>query len=145
MGIQPTIRLYLQHIFHSNKNFRGISFALEEEGTIMTPLCGCVYPLKNYNSTEEIHYSSLYTAITKTDLTSLPSDVYVDSIPEGTFLCIAFKWSKTEYYDYFCKLKKAYDDSGFSTGNSVYEFSLPNNYASAKEEDFITELQIPIK
>ncbi len=88
--------------------FRGLAKALEKEGTVMALLCGCIYPLKNYESTEKIHYSSLYTSISKTDLTSLPSGVYVDSIPEGTYMCIAFKWSKTEYYDHFCKLKKAY-------------------------------------
>ncbi|WP_025700649.1 MerR family transcriptional regulator [Paenibacillus durus] len=128
-----------------NLNFRGLAIALEKEGTAMAPLCGCVYPLKDYDSTEKIHYSSLYTSTSKTDLTSLPLDVYVDSIPEGTYMCIAFKWSKTEYYDHFCKLKKAYDLLGSSNENNVYEVSLPNNYASANDEDFITELQIQIK
>lgn len=124
--------------------FRGLAIALEKEGTVMIPLCGCIYPLKNYESTEKIHYSSLYTSISRMDLTSLPSGAYVDSIPIGTYMCIAFKWSKTEYYDYFCKLKKAYDSLGFSTEKNVYEVSLPNNYVSSNDKDFITELQIQI-
>ncbi|WP_025363871.1 MerR family transcriptional regulator [Paenibacillus polymyxa] len=124
--------------------FRILSKTLENEDTIMAPLCGYIYPLKNYNSIEKIHYSSLYTSTTKMDLTSLPSDVHVDSIPKGTYMCIAFKWSVTEYYKYFCKLKKAYDLLGLSKENNVYEVSVPNNYAASNDKDFITELQIKI-
>ncbi|WP_307602400.1 transcriptional regulator [Paenibacillus sp. V4I9] len=127
-----------------NLNFRGLAIALEKEGTVMAPLCGCMYPLKSYESIEKFHYSSLYTSISKTDLTSLPLGVYVDSIPEGMYMCIAFKRSKTGYYDHFCKLKEAYDLLGYPTENNVYEVSLPNNYASSNDEDFITELQIQI-
>lgn len=124
--------------------FRVLAKTLENEETIMAPLCGYIYPLKNYKSVEKIQYSSLYTATTKIDLTSLSSDVYVDSIPKGTYMCITFKWSASEYYGYFCKLKKAYDSLGFSKENNVYEVSFPNNYAASDNKDFITELQIKI-
>lgn len=124
--------------------FRGLAKALEKEETIMVPLCGCIYPLNNYDSIEQIHYSSLYTSTIKMDLTSLPSEVYVDSIPKGSYMCIAFKWSTSEYYAYFCKLKKAYDSLGLSNEKNVYEVSVPNNYAASNGKDFITELQIKI-
>ncbi|MEC1661668.1 MerR family transcriptional regulator [Bacillus halotolerans] len=122
--------------------FRELADALEKEGTVVDIQYGCIYPLKHYESTEKIHYSSLYTNISKTDLNS--TGVSVDSIPKGTYMCIAFKWSKADYYDHFNKLKKAYFSSGFPIENDVYEVSLPNNYASSNEEDFITELQIQI-
>ncbi|WP_260287826.1 MerR family transcriptional regulator [Peribacillus aracenensis] len=122
--------------------FRELADALEKEGTVVDLQYGCIYPLKHYESTEKIHYSSLYTHITKTDLN--PSGVYVDSIPKGTYMCIAFKWSKADYYGHFSKLKKAYYTSGFPMKNNVNEVSLPNNYATSNDEDFITELQIHI-
>ncbi|WP_208620325.1 hypothetical protein [Bacillus sonorensis] len=62
----------------------------------------------------------------KTDLAPVPSGVYVyvDPIPRGTYMCIAFKWSAADYYDHFGKLKKAYDSSGFSKENIANEVSL---------------------
>ncbi|MGG0289540.1 MerR family transcriptional regulator [Bacillus pacificus] len=122
--------------------FRELADTLEKEGSVVDLQYSCIYPLKDYESTENIHYSSLYTSISKTDLN--PSGVYVDSMPKGTYMCIAFKWSRADYYDHFNKLKKAYYSSGFPIENNVYEVSLPNNYASSNDEDFITELQIQI-
>ncbi|MED4240966.1 MerR family transcriptional regulator [Priestia megaterium] len=122
--------------------FRELADALEKEGTVIDLQYGCIYPLKHYKSTEEIHYSSLFTCISKANLN--PPGVYVDFIPRGTYMCIAFKWSTADYHNHFSKLKKAYHSSGFSMENNVYEISLPNNYASSNDEDFITELQIKI-
>lgn len=124
--------------------FRMLSKTLENEQTIMFPTCGYIYPLKDYKATKEIHYSSLYTVTSKNDLTSLPSNIYVDTIPNGTYLCIAFEWSSTEYYNYFCKLKKAYESLGFTKKRNVYEVSYPNNYAASNEKFYLAELQIKI-
>lgn len=122
--------------------FRELADVLEKQGTVVDLQYGCIYPLKHYESTENIHYSSLFTNISQTHLN--PSGVYVDSIPKGTYMCIAFKWSTADYYDHFSKLKKAYFSLGSLIENNVYEVSLPNNYASSNDEDFITELQIQI-
>ncbi|MEM1506241.1 helix-turn-helix domain-containing protein [Domibacillus sp. 8LH] len=124
--------------------FRKLANVLEEAEATVNNLYGCIYPLKQYESTEKICYSSLYTSISKTDLALVPPGIYIDSIPRGTYMCIAFKWSKADYYDHFSKLKNAYYSSGFSIEANVYEVSLPNNYASSKDEDFITELQVLI-
>ncbi|NRR18552.1 hypothetical protein [Bacillus pacificus] len=123
-------------------NFRELADALEKAGTVADLRYVCIYPLKHYESTENIHYRSLYTTISKTNI--YPSGVYIDSIPKGTYMYIAFKWSRVDYYDYFSKLAKAYYSSGFPMKNNVYEVSFPNNYASSNDEDFITELQIQI-
>lgn len=124
--------------------FRGLANTLEGKGMIIDNLYGCIYPLQNYKRSEDIQYSSLYTNVYKEDISSDLTDIFVSNIPAGTYLCITFKWSVKEYFGYFLKLKKAYIEMGLPLNKEVYEVSLPNNYDAAKEEDFISELQIRI-
>ncbi|NMI03396.1 MerR family transcriptional regulator [Paenibacillus sp. SZ31] len=124
--------------------FRNLANILEVEGMIIDNLYGCIYPLQDYKQTADIQYSALYTNVHKEAISSMHTDVALTSIPEGRYLCITFKWSIEAYYGYFSKLKEAYMEMGLPMLNDVYEVSLPNNYAVAKDEDFISELQIRI-
>jgi len=125
--------------------FRKLADVLEKAGTVADNLYGCIYPMKEYKSSVEIQYSNLFTSISKTDLGSIPKNVSIDVIPKGMYMCISFKWSTTDYFNHFNELKKFYYSRGYKGEKDVFEVSLPNNYASSSEEDFISELQILIE
>jgi MerR family transcriptional activator of bmr gene len=122
--------------------FRKLAGVLEAEGSAVDNLYACVYPIKDYKNTSEIRYSSLYTNLYRERISSAPSNISIALLPPGPYLCIAFKWSLEDYYGFYSKLKKAYNDAGYTEERDVYEVSLPQNYAAYRDEDFISELQI---
>ncbi|PKG23355.1 MerR family transcriptional regulator [Niallia nealsonii] len=131
---------------HDNPDLyiRKLATVLEKEGSMVDNHYGCIYPLKNYSHSQEIYYDAVYTSIIEEPKIDLPLDIKVDTLPEGEYICIAFEWSPEDYYTYYTKLLETIKKAHVSTNGFVYEVSLPNNYTSSKEENFITELQISI-
>jgi MerR family transcriptional regulator, activator of bmr gene len=122
---------------------RKLAKVLEKEGSVVDNYYGCIYPLKNYSHSEKIFYDGIYTSILKEPKIDLPLDISVDTLPEGEYICIAFEWSP-DYYKYYVKLLESIKKTNVITNGFVYEVSLPNNYTSSREENFITELQVSI-
>ncbi|EOR23086.1 BmrR protein [Niallia nealsonii AAU1] len=123
---------------------RKLATVLEKEGSVVDNNYGCIYPLKNYSHSKEIYYDGIYTSIMKEPNIGLPPDIKVETLPEGEYMCIAFIWSPEQYYKYYDKLLKTIENKNISTNGFTCEVSLPNNYNSSKEENFITELQVSL-
>jgi effector-binding domain-containing protein len=124
---------------------RELALLLErEESSMVDNSYGCMYEFKDYKDTSDIIYSSVYTTLFGNEKLNhnVPPSISKKIISEGVYVCICFKWSKSDYfqhyrmlYDYICKNK-------IKTKGSVFEVSLPNKYLSHEEDDFITELRI---
>ncbi|AYW47146.1 transcriptional regulator [Tetragenococcus osmophilus] len=126
---------------------RDLALLLETKESVVDNFYGCVYELKNYQATEEIIYSSIYTSLLKdTPLPEQPTKKTSKKyMPEGQYICICFKWSEACYLAYYKKLYDYIKQHHISTEGMVFEFSLPNRYFSYEEDDFITELRIKMK
>jgi effector-binding domain-containing protein len=63
-------------------------------------------------------------------------------ISPGEYVCISFDWSTKHYYSYYQKLYHYIESNGIQTDGKVYQVSLPINYSSLGEEQFLTELRV---
>ncbi|MCY8235308.1 MerR family transcriptional regulator [Priestia endophytica] len=125
---------------------RKLSEVLEEKGDMVDNHYGCIYDLKSYKNSYDIYYTSIYTTIPKEEqINIVDKAISLDTISSGEYVCISFDWS-TEYYNsYYQKLYRYIESNGIQTEGEVYEVSLPINYSSLREEQFLTELRVLTK
>ncbi|GEN89100.1 MerR family transcriptional regulator [Oceanobacillus sojae] len=127
---------------------RDLAYLLEtQKNRSVDNFYGCVYDLKDYQGTDHIIYSSIYTTLLGDE--QLPeesqSDITKKHISEGRYICICFQWSEAQYFQYYKTLYDYLRKNKLNTTGPVYEVSLPNRYFSYEEDDFITELRIKLK
>ncbi|RNF39382.1 MerR family transcriptional regulator [Planococcus salinus] len=68
-----------------------------------------------------------------------------DSLPEGTYACIYYNGGHSDSLQPYTRLLNYIHENGFKiTGDSI-ERTIINQYISSREEDYLTEIQIPIK
>lgn len=124
---------------------RDLALLLEtKEGSIVDNFYGCVYEFKDYKDTCKIFYSSIYTSLFEDEhLSNKPKpNMEKKHITKGIYVCICFKWSKSNYFQHYQMLYDYIIKNNIITEGPVYEVSLPNKYLSYGEDDFITELRI---
>ncbi|MEW9672921.1 MerR family transcriptional regulator [Ammoniphilus sp. 3BR4] len=123
--------------------FRKLADVLEERGDIIDNYYGFIYDLNPYQDPVDICCSSIYTTICKGEKIDLAEkDITLDTIPSGEYVCISFDWSSKDYDAYYQKLYRYIESNGIQTYGKVYQVSLPINYSSSKEEQFLTELRV---
>ncbi|MED4041315.1 helix-turn-helix domain-containing protein [Niallia taxi] len=129
---------------HDNPDLyiRKLAGIIEMEGGVIDNHYGCIYPLKDYSHSQEINYDALYTTIIEEPKMRLPEDITFEIVPEGEYICIAFEWSVENYYKYYKQLFESINKMNILPRGSVFEVSLPINYASSGDENFITELHV---
>ncbi len=115
---------------------------LIKNGTIGNLQYGFSYPLKNYQSLNEIHYTQILTQVFTTDISELKS--HLEMIPDGDYLCIAFYWSREKYLNYYQKLKREFTQKHPNNIGTVYEISSVDRYGYRGENDFICELRVMV-
>ncbi|NLY79952.1 MAG: MerR family transcriptional regulator [Lysinibacillus sp.] len=125
-----------------NKYFSTLIKTVEREGTIMSRYGG-IYPLKNYDSFEEIYYDYLFTPLlTERYVELIQEDEEVLIIPKGRYACIAFTFDNGEsYFENYQKLYKAINNPQ----SPVYEVYMPTNLASRESIQYVVELKVKIK
>lgn len=118
-----------------------------KEDRVVDNFYGCVYELKDYEDTDHIIYSSIYTSLIGDEqLSDIPTlEITKKHVSKGMYLCICFKWSVSQYLDYYKTFYEYIINNNILTKGPVYEVSLPNRYSSYEEDDFITELRIKLK
>lgn len=122
---------------------RKLANVLEERGDIVDNYYGFIYDLKPYKDSRDIYFNSIYTTICKGEKIDLiGKDISLDTIPPGEYICISFDWSTKHYYSYYQKLYHYIESNGIQTDGRVYQVSLPINYSSLREEQFLTELRV---
>jgi len=123
--------------------FRKLAKMLEERGDIVDNYYGYIYHLEPYTNQDEMTCNCIYTVINKEETVDLAEQsVHLDSIPAGEYICISFDWSTDNYLSYYNKLYDYVISNEIQTNGKVYQVSLPINFSSLKEEQFLTELKV---
>lgn len=72
------------------------------------------------------------------------NDVKGEIIPEGYFLTIVFKGKYDESYKYYNILKKYIEENNLIVTGDIHEIYHIEIHITEKEDEFITEIQIPV-
>ena len=129
-----------------NKEFGRISKVLEDEGSIFDTLYGGAFPLRRYESLNDINYDFLFTYIVMDkDFEDKYEDVEISTLPAGEYLSISFVLEDDEYVEYYQKLIDYIEKHQLVVEPIVYDVWMPINYTASKEDEFLVELKIPIQ
>lgn len=129
-----------------NKEFGRISKVLEDEGSIFDTLYGGAFPLRRYESLNDINYDFLFTYIVMDkDFEDKYEDVEISTLPAGEYLSISFVLEDDEYVEYYQKLIDYIEKHQLVVDPIVYDVWMPINYTASKKDEFLVELKIPIQ
>ncbi|MCG7381370.1 MerR family DNA-binding transcriptional regulator [Paenibacillus sp. ACRRY] len=129
----------------SDFNFRRLADVLEERGEIIDNYFGFIFELFPYAKFEAIRCSSVFTKVCQGEKLELDeADIQLETIPSGEYVCIAFDWSRDNFYSHYQSLYRYIETNQIPTDGKVYQVSLPINYDSSREEQFLTELRVKI-
>lgn len=108
---------------------------------------GIIFPYRLYSHIDEITYQYLFTPVlTKRQLSLLPPDTEVATIPGGKYVCITFNSSSSE--DYFSNLQKLLnyvDSHKLTVISDIYDFIVyTHNSPNGLEEEFMIEFRIRV-
>lgn len=118
---------------------------LETENSILSSRYGCIYPFRDYDNLDELHYSYIFTPLlTDRFITHLSTDMDVQIIPAGRYICIAFIFERQAYFDQYKKLYHYIEEKQLQVIPTVYEIFMPLNYAPNEEDEFIVELKVQL-
>ncbi|MDE0584026.1 MerR family transcriptional regulator [Planococcus sp. A6] len=67
-----------------------------------------------------------------------------DSLPEGAYACIYYNGKHSESHQPYSKLLNYIHENNFEIMGDSLERTIINQYISSREEDYLTEIQIPI-
>lgn len=127
-----------------NPYFSALSSTLERGGSVAATRYGGIYPLKQYATLDDIMYDALFTPLLTTRALDYFSDTMamIDS-PSGTFMCIAFPYTKADYLRNCQKLYNALNARHIANAR-IYELFLPTSFSPNVEPEYIVELKVPI-
>ncbi|MGG1218717.1 MerR family DNA-binding transcriptional regulator [Priestia endophytica] len=127
----------------SDLYFRKLVDVLEERGDMVDNYYGFIYDLKPYKDSRDIYCNNIYTTICKGEKVDIEGkNIQLDTIPSGEYVCISFDWSTKHYDSYYQELYHYIESNSIQTDGKVYQISLPTNYSSLREEQFLTELRV---
>lgn len=127
-----------------NPYFSALSATLERGGSVASTRYGGIYKLANYTSLENLTYKALFTPL----LTTRPLEDFGDNMaivdsPSGNFICIAFPYTKENYFSNYQKLYETASARHIASPY-VYELFLPTSFSPNIEPEYIVELKVPI-
>ncbi|AWM17750.1 MerR family DNA-binding transcriptional regulator [Bacillus inaquosorum] len=127
----------------SDLYYRKLADVLEKIGDVVDNYYGFIYDFKPYKDSRDIYCNSIYTAVCKEKkIDIVEKNIRLDTIPSGEYVCIAFDWSAKNYDEYYQKLYQYIESHGIQTEGKVYQVSLPIDFNSLREENFLTELRV---
>ncbi|MGN7478856.1 MerR family transcriptional regulator [Solibacillus silvestris] len=128
-----------------NTYYSSLIKTLEIENSLLSNRYGCIYPFRQYDSLDELHYSHIFTPLlTDRYITHLTSDMEVKTIRAGRYACIAFIFEQDTYLTHYQKLYHYIEEKQLNVGPVVYEIFMPLNYSPNEEDQFIVELKIKL-
>lgn len=127
-----------------NPYFSALSATLERGGSVAATRYGGIYKAAPYASLDELTYEALFTPL----LTTRAIDYFGNNMetldsPSGTFLCIAFPYTKENYFYNYQKLYAAICARNIEDEH-VYELFLPTSFSPSIEPEYIVELKVPV-
>lgn len=128
-----------------NTYYSSLMKTLETENSYLSSRYGCIYPLVDYETMDDIHYSHIFTPLlTDRYISNLTPDMEVQTIPAGRYACIAFIFEQNLYFQQFKKLKSYIEKQQLKVVPVVYEIFMPLNYSPNEENKFIVELKVQL-
>lgn len=128
-----------------NTYYSSLMKTLETENSYLSSRYGCIYPLVDYETMDDIHYSHIFTPLlTDRYISNLTPDMEVQTIPAGHYACIAFIFEQNLYFQQFKKLKSYIEKQQLKVVPVVYEIFMPLNYSPNEENKFIVELKVQL-
>lgn len=119
---------------------------IENEGSVQTTRYGSIYPLKNYQSINDINYQFMFIPIlTEKSIELAEDNITVRTIPSGRYISIAFVYSPKKYIEHYKKIYSFIEQHQIQTEMDVLEIVMPMHYSPNKEEQVIIELKLKIK
>lgn len=74
-----------------NAYYSSLMKTLETENSFLSSRYGCIYPFAHYSNLDDLFYSHIFTPIlTDRYITHLTSDMDVQLIPEGRYVCVLY-------------------------------------------------------
>ncbi len=108
---------------------------------------GTILTYQPYTHIDEISYQYLFTPVlTKKQISLLPKDTEVATIPRGRYVCITFSSLSPE--DYFLNLQKLLnyvDAHQLTVISDIYDSIIHIHYSLNQQEEFLTELRMQVK
>ncbi|MCR6598757.1 MerR family transcriptional regulator [Bacillus halotolerans] len=127
----------------SDLYYRKLADVVEKIGDVVDNYYGFIYAFKPYKDSREIYCNSIYTTVRNgKEIDIGEKNITLDTIPSGEYVCIAFDWSAKNYDEYYRKLYQYIESHGIQTDGKVYQVSLPIDFHSLREENFLTELRV---
>ena len=127
----------------SSSYYSVLTKILENKGSINNGRYGCSYALKHYSSLSDIQYDYIFNPLlTERDLSPLPEEVEITTMPAGKYACIAFLFSIDTYFEHYQKLLRYIKENDLTTSQEVFEIFMPNNFTPDEQEEFVVELKV---
>lgn len=128
-----------------NAYYSSLMKTLETENSFLSSRYGCIYPFAHYSNLDDLFYSHIFTPIlTDRYITHLTSDMDVQLIPEGRYVCVAFIFNRDAYLAQYQKLYQYIEQHALPIVPTVYEVFMPLNYSPNDEDEFIVELKVQL-
>ncbi|WP_144555978.1 MerR family transcriptional regulator [Bacillus sp. X1(2014)] len=102
---------------------------------------GLTISINNILNNKFNEYNSIFILVEDDDIQS----PLVTSLPEGKYACIYYNGNHNKSSEYYSSLLKCIQDNGFQIIGDSIERTIIDHYISGSKEDYLTEIQIPIK
>lgn len=129
----------------SNEEMLKLTETIENTGSVQTIRYGGIFSLDDYETMDDIKYSDIFIPIlTSKEINILDDKIKVTSLKAGTYLEIAFVYSRDIYLDMYRKLSNYILENNLRVEPKVWEFIMPTNFSPNLEEQLIVELKVKL-
>lgn len=129
-----------------NSYYSSLLKTIEIENTAISSRYGCMFKYAAYENIEEITYDHIFTPLlTDRYITNLTPEMNVQTTPSGRYICIAFIFTVSTYFEQYQKLRHYIEENKLAVIPIVYEIFMPTNYAPNETDEFIVELKVKLK
>ncbi|MYL51470.1 MerR family transcriptional regulator [Halobacillus litoralis] len=102
---------------------------------------GLTVSLNSIKESKFDEYNSIFILAEEEDIKS----PLVTKLLEGTYACIYYKGSHNDSLQYYRILLNFIQENGLQMVGDAIERTIINQYVSKRKEDYLTEIQIPVK
>ncbi|CAH0316898.1 MerR family transcriptional regulator [Peribacillus simplex] len=102
---------------------------------------GLTISINNTLNNKFNEYNSIFILVEEDDI----QNPLVTTLPEGMYACIYYNGNHSDSPEHYRSLLNCIQDNGFQVIGDSIERTIIDHYISGSKEDYLTEIQIPIK
>jgi len=102
---------------------------------------GLTVSMRNIFNNKFNEYNSIFILVEEDDIQS----PLVTTLPEGKYACIYYNGNHNHSPEHYKSLLNFIKENGFQVIGDSIERTIIDHYISGSKEDYLTEIQIPIK